>query len=122
MFELCSLYYVEVFIQVQGRGRNRAKDTLQYPFANKHYGPSFSFSATFSINLYYHSLISNNYLVMAYNQLAPPMMAHQSIVEKDAYNGKSAETRHLKPGEISTGTTIMAVQFDGGVVLCAGEL
>jgi len=59
---------------------------------------------------------------MAYNQLAPPMMAHQSISEKDAFNGKSAETRHLKPGEISTGTTIMAVQFDGGVVLCAGEL
>lgn len=48
--------------------------------------------------------------------------AHQSIHEADAYNGKSAETRHLKPGELSTGTTIMAVQFDGGVVLCAGEL
>lgn len=42
-------------------------------------------------------------------------------VDDDVYAGKSAETRHLKPGELSTGTTIMAVQFDGGVVLCAGE-
>mmetsp|Transcript_15676 Transcript_15676/g.33948 ORF Transcript_15676/g.33948 Transcript_15676/m.33948 type:complete len:244 (+) Transcript_15676:79-810(+) len=48
-----------------------------------------------------------------------PQPMHQSMAESDAYNGKSAETRHLKPGEISTGTTIMAVQFDGGVVLCA---
>jgi|GWRWMinimDraft_15_1066023.scaffolds.fasta_scaffold48834_1 hypothetical protein len=46
---------------------------------------------------------------------------HQSLAEADAYHGKSAETRHLKPGELSTGTTIMAVQFHGGVVLCAGE-
>jgi 20S proteasome alpha/beta subunit len=50
-----------------------------------------------------------------------PMMSHQSTADDDAYAGKSAETRHLKPGELSTGTTIMAVQFDGGVVLCAGE-
>jgi 20S proteasome alpha/beta subunit len=49
------------------------------------------------------------------------MMSHQSTADDDAYAGKSAETRHLKPGELSTGTTIMAVQFDGGVVLCAGE-
>ena len=62
---------------------------------------------------------------MMYNNQMMPMAsaaAHQSIHEADAYNGKSAETRHLKPGELSTGTTIMAVQFDGGVVLCAGEL
>ena len=59
-----------------------------------------------------------------YSQQQQPMAAmghHQSISCADAYNGKSAETRHLKPGELSTGTTIMAVQFDGGVVLCAGE-
>ena len=58
---------------------------------------------------------------MMYSQ--QPMMAPhaQSMAESDAYTGKSAETRHLKPGEVSTGTTIMAVQFDGGVVLCAGE-
>jgi 20S proteasome subunit beta 1 len=56
---------------------------------------------------------------MMYSQ--QPMMAPhaQSMAESDAYTGKSAETRHLKPGEVSTGTTIMAVQFDGGVVLCA---
>ena len=45
---------------------------------------------------------------------------HQSLAQYDAYHGKSAETRHLKPGELSTGTTIMAVAFEGGVVLCAG--
>ena len=45
----------------------------------------------------------------------------QYTVDDDVYAGKSAESRHLKPGELSTGTTIMAVQFDGGVVLCAGE-
>ncbi|KAL3803237.1 hypothetical protein ACHAWO_005594 [Cyclotella atomus] len=37
----------------------------------------------------------------------------------DAYHGKSAETRHLKPNELSTGTTIMAIAFSSGVVLCA---
>jgi len=58
---------------------------------------------------------------MSYNCQAMhvPPMAHQSMAYADAYSGKSAETRHLKPGEVSTGTTIMAVQFDGGVVLCA---
>jgi len=35
------------------------------------------------------------------------------------YDGKSAETRHLKAGEVSTGTTIMAIPFKGGVVLGA---
>lgn len=34
-------------------------------------------------------------------------------------DGKSAETRGLKPGELSTGTTIMAIPFEGGVVLGA---
>ncbi len=32
------------------------------------------------------------------------------------HDGKSAETRNLKPGELSTGTTIMAIPFAGGVV------
>ena len=67
---------------------------------------------------------TTNKIIMMYNNQMMPMAsaaAHQSIHEADAYNGKSAETRHLKPGELSTGTTIMAVQFDGGVVLCAGE-
>jgi 20S proteasome subunit beta 1 len=32
---------------------------------------------------------------------------------------RSAETKNLKPGEVSTGTTIMAVPFAGGVVLGA---
>jgi len=55
-----------------------------------------------------------------YSQLMPPQkIAHQSVADSDAYYGKSAETRHLKPGELSTGTTIMAVQFNGGVVLSA---
>lgn len=36
-----------------------------------------------------------------------------------AYHGKSIETSHLKPGEISTGTTIMAVAFADGVILGA---
>ncbi|EJK71196.1 hypothetical protein THAOC_07389, partial [Thalassiosira oceanica] len=45
---------------------------------------------------------------------------YESLAQYDAYHGKSAETRHLKPGELSTGTTIMAVAFEGGVVLCAG--
>jgi len=31
----------------------------------------------------------------------------------------SSETKHLKSGEVSTGTTIMAIPFDGGVVLGA---
>jgi hypothetical protein len=60
---------------------------------------------------------------MTYNSqvmFSQPMFSHQSTPDDDAYAGKSAETRHLKPGELSTGTTIMAVQFDGGVVLCAG--
>lgn len=70
-------------------------------------------------------LFQNEYCTtMSYNSqmMYSQPMAHQSIAESDAYTGKSAETRHLKPGELSTGTTIMAVQFDGGVVLCAGKL
>eukprot|EP00588_Corethron_pennatum_P010727 CAMPEP_0194280624 /NCGR_PEP_ID=MMETSP0169-20130528/18040_1 /TAXON_ID=218684 /ORGANISM="Corethron pennatum, Strain L29A3" /LENGTH=230 /DNA_ID=CAMNT_0039025405 /DNA_START=145 /DNA_END=837 /DNA_ORIENTATION=+ len=43
---------------------------------------------------------------------APPTLRQQ-------HDGKSAETRNLKPGEISSGTTIMAVCFNGGVVLGA---
>ena len=35
------------------------------------------------------------------------------------HDGKSAETRGLKEGEVSTGTTIMAIPFEGGVVLGA---
>jgi 20S proteasome alpha/beta subunit len=31
----------------------------------------------------------------------------------------SVETQHLKPGEVSTGTTIMAIPFQGGVVVGA---
>lgn len=60
-----------------------------------------------------HSMFSHPMAAMQ----QPMMMA--STAESDAYSGKSAETRHLKPGELSTGTTIMAVAFDGGVVLCA---
>lgn len=40
----------------------------------------------------------------------------------DSYSssfGKSPETMGLKPGEVSTGTTIMAIPFEGGVVLGA---
>lgn len=56
------------------------------------------------------------------DDISSTMMQQQLYtVDDDVYAGKSAETRHLKPGELSTGTTIMAVQFDGGVVLCAGE-
>ena len=43
---------------------------------------------------------------------APMPMSYQ-------HDGKSAETRNLKPGELSTGTTIMAIPFEGGVVLGA---
>lgn len=46
------------------------------------------------------------------------MMSRQNPLD-DAYAGKSAETRHLKHGELSTGTTIMAISFSSGVVLCA---
>jgi 20S proteasome subunit beta 1 len=31
----------------------------------------------------------------------------------------SPETQNLKPGEVSTGTTIMAIPFEGGVVVGA---
>lgn len=35
------------------------------------------------------------------------------------HDGKSAETRNLKPGELSTGTTIMAIPFANGVIMGA---
>jgi len=63
-------------------------------------------------------------MLVDFTSLLPPssfLMMQQYTVDDDVYAGKSAESRHLKPGELSTGTTIMAVQFDGGVVLCAGE-
>jgi 20S proteasome subunit beta 1 len=31
----------------------------------------------------------------------------------------SGESPGLKPGEVSTGTTILALPFDGGVIVCA---
>ena len=46
-------------------------------------------------------------------------MMHNYYTPQEQHDGKSAETRHLKPGEVSTGTTIMAVPFAGGVVLGA---
>lgn len=49
-------------------------------------------------------------------QHAPP---HLSDPMSLAYSGKSMETSNLKPGEVSTGTTIMAIAYDGGVVLGA---
>ena len=59
-----------------------------------------------------------------YHQHAAMMrpMHHENNAVNDAYNGKSAETGHLRTGELSTGTTIMAVAFEGGVILGAGEL
>ena len=36
-----------------------------------------------------------------------------------AQGNSSAETQNLKPGEVSTGTTIMAIPFEGGVVVGA---
>jgi len=44
---------------------------------------------------------------------------HQYNPMNLAYTGKSIETSSLKPGEVSTGTTIMAIPFIGGVVLGA---
>jgi 20S proteasome subunit beta 1 len=35
------------------------------------------------------------------------------------YQQEEMMTSRLKPGEVSTGTTIMALPFDGGVVVCA---
>ena len=49
---------------------------------------------------------------MQHNQ---PMASHASY----QHDGKSAETRNLKPGELSTGTTIMAIPFENGVILGA---
>lgn len=53
--------------------------------------------------------------------MAMQYAAHSSSssMDQQQFDGKSAETRHLKPGEVSTGTTIMAIPFDGGVVLGA---
>mmetsp|Transcript_25185 Transcript_25185/g.37058 ORF Transcript_25185/g.37058 Transcript_25185/m.37058 type:complete len:237 (-) Transcript_25185:331-1041(-) len=43
----------------------------------------------------------------------------QQYSSNNFHDGKSAETRNLKRGEVSSGTTIMAIPFDGGVVLGA---
>jgi 20S proteasome subunit beta 1 len=40
------------------------------------------------------------------------------MTEMDAYHQQESMMR-LKPGEVSTGTTIMALPFEGGVVVCA---
>lgn len=56
------------------------------------------------------------------NPLAPAHIQnrnHYYSTPTDFYDGKSAETRNLKPGEVSTGTTIMAIPFANGVVLGA---
>jgi 20S proteasome subunit beta 1 len=54
------------------------------------------------------------------NPLAPAHIQNPNFYSTTShYDGKSAETRNLKPGELSTGTTIMAIPFANGVVLGA---
>jgi len=55
---------------------------------------------------------------MAFSLTQSARQTHDPM-DSYVYDGKSAETRNLKPGELSTGTTIMAIPFDGGVVLGA---
>jgi 20S proteasome subunit beta 1 len=40
------------------------------------------------------------------------------MTDMDVYHQQESMMR-LKPGEVSTGTTIMALPFEGGVVVCA---
>ena len=40
------------------------------------------------------------------------------MTDMDVYHQQESMMR-LKPGEVSTGTTIMALPFQGGVVVCA---
>ena len=49
--------------------------------------------------------------------LSHPQHAQHAV--QAAFDGKSAETRHLRPNEVSSGTTIMAIPFEGGVVVGA---
>jgi len=53
---------------------------------------------------------------MQYQETHAPNLYNTS---NNHIDGKSAETRDLKAGEVSTGTTIMAIPFDGGVVMGA---
>mmetsp|Transcript_26115 Transcript_26115/g.38642 ORF Transcript_26115/g.38642 Transcript_26115/m.38642 type:complete len:238 (+) Transcript_26115:125-838(+) len=55
---------------------------------------------------------------MSYMNQSQPN-THQPYANAYQHDGKSAETRNLKPGELSTGTTIMAIPFENGVVLGA---
>ena len=50
-----------------------------------------------------------------------PQYGFSAPTSHEAYqhDGKSAETRNLKPGELSTGTTIMAIPFANGVIMGA---
>jgi len=48
-----------------------------------------------------------------------PQAHHAPVNHYSNQTQKSAETTNLKPGEVSTGTTIMAIAFEGGVVLGA---
>jgi len=48
-----------------------------------------------------------------------PHHTHAPVHHYSDQSQKSAETRNLKAGEVSTGTTIMAVAYEGGVILGA---
>jgi 20S proteasome subunit beta 1 len=54
---------------------------------------------------------------MKMDALSHPQHAQHAV--QAAFDGKSAETRHLRPNEVSSGTTIMAIPFEGGVVVGA---
>ena len=54
---------------------------------------------------------------MKMDALSHPQHAQHEV--QAAFDGKSAETRHLRPNEVSSGTTIMAIPFEGGVVVGA---
>ena len=63
-----------------------------------------------------------NQIKMSYMNQSQSHYHHQPNTQQPfayQHDGKSAETRNLKPGELSTGTTIMAIPFEGGVVLGA---
>jgi len=56
---------------------------------------------------------------MASKSLSYYPQPYNGPVHNTNLNQKSAETSNLKPGEVSTGTTIMAIAFEDGVVLGA---
>ena len=105
---MASFCFVKTKATKQHKQTHRQQSTVQLYLCTQH-------TSIIALNTLAHYDHRSKLLRMNYMNQQPQPYAQQAY----QHDGKSAETRNLKPGELSTGTTIMAIPFKDGVVLGA---